>query len=41
MPVLRDLYSGRKEGTSTYLSAYSLSIAMQILRRLSLHKGLA
>ena len=41
MPVLRDLYSGRKKGTSTYLSAYSLFIAMQILRRLSLYKGLA
>ena len=41
MPVLRDLYSGRKKGTSTYLSAYSLSIAMQILHSLSPHKGLA
>ena len=32
MSVLRDLYPGSKKGTSAYLPAYSLSIAMQFLR---------
>ena len=31
MPVLRDLYSESKKSTSTYLPAYSLSIAAQPL----------
>ena len=31
MPVLRDLYPGRKKSTSAYLPAYSLSIAAQPL----------
>lgn len=44
MPVLRDLYSESKKGTSAYLPAYSLSIAPQLLschlRRNHLHNTL-